>query len=117
MNYQAGDYYRKFVEHMNNDLNTPRAIAVLWEMVKSNIPTECKIEELKAMDKILGLGLVEKIGKTLDIPPEVQNLANARNQAKKQKDFKTADELREQIKELGYIVEDGIDDFQIKKIL
>lgn len=102
----AQQYWQKFLDAANEDLNIPKALAVVWEMVKSDIPSSEKSATLIEMDKILGLGLAEFIGKKLEVPEEVQKLIEAREKAREQKDFKKSDELRKEIKKLGYDIED-----------
>ncbi|MCL5784361.1 MAG: cysteine--tRNA ligase [Patescibacteria group bacterium] len=99
-------YYQKFMSAVNNDLNIPQALAVMWDMVKSDNPTSAKAKSILEMDKILGLKLDEYLGKKLEIPEEVQKLVNQREQARKSGDFKKSDELRHEIKKLGFEIED-----------
>ncbi|MBI2022057.1 cysteine--tRNA ligase [Candidatus Daviesbacteria bacterium] len=101
-------FEQDFMEAVNNDLNTPKALAVLWEMVKSGqYPTSAKSASILKMDQVLGLGLEEYIGKKVIIPKEVQDLVNQRELAREKKDFKRADQLRNQINKLGFNVEDS----------
>ncbi|MDD5147641.1 MAG: cysteine--tRNA ligase [Candidatus Daviesbacteria bacterium] len=99
-------YYQKFMDALNYDLNMPQALAVMWEMVKSDLPTSAKAKSILEMDKILGLKLDEYIGKKLEIPEGVQKLVNKREQARKSGNFKESDKLRHEIKKLGYEIED-----------
>jgi len=103
----VAQYWQKFLEAANDDLNIPKALAVVWEMVKSDIPTSEKSAALIEMDKILSLGLTELIGKKVEVPEEVKKLIEARENARKAKDFKKSDELRKEIKKLGYEIEDS----------
>ena len=102
----CGEFEQKFMEAVNNDLNTPQALAVLWEMAKSDYPTSAKAKSILEMDKVLGLNLDEYLGKKIEIPEEVQKLVNQREQARKSGDFKKSDELRKKIKKLGFEIED-----------
>lgn len=111
-----GHFYQKFMESASHDLNTPQAVAVMWEMVKSSDTTSSKSIDLLAMDKILGLDLEKYLGKPLVIPEEVQILADQREVARQSKDFKTSDDLRFKIQDLGYEVEDTADGPRIKKL-
>ena len=110
----VAQYWQKFLEAANDDLNIPKALAVVWEMVKSDIPTSEKSAALIEMDKILSLGLTELIGKKVEVPEEVKKLIEARENARKAKDFKKTDELRKEIKKLGYEIEDTSDGQKIK---
>lgn len=104
----TNNFYAKFTDAINNDLNMPQALAVMWEMVKSNIPTSQKSEDLLEMDKILGLKLDEYLGKSLQVPANLIELVEKREHARKSGDFKKADELRKEIKKFGYEIEDSL---------
>lgn len=95
-----------FLEALNDDLNTAQALAVMWKLVDSDLPTENKAQTLLWMDRVLGLRLDEVLGKPISVPDEVQKLVEEREQARAQKDWSRADELRARIAELGYTVED-----------
>ncbi|MBU1031416.1 class I tRNA ligase family protein, partial [Patescibacteria group bacterium] len=102
----CAEFEKKFMDAVNNDLNMPQALAILWDLVKSGSPTSAKAKTILEMDKILGLKLDEYLGKKLEIPEKVQKLINQREQMRKSGDFKKSDELRKQIKKLGYEIED-----------
>ncbi|MEK7154934.1 MAG: cysteine--tRNA ligase [Patescibacteria group bacterium] len=101
------DQYReRFLEVVNNDLNFPQGLAVVWEMVKSNIPDMDKTELLLDWDQILGLGLLNAQEGAV-IPEEVTRLANEREGLRKSGKFVEADGVRMQIEKLGFIVKDS----------
>ncbi|HDP76808.1 MAG TPA: cysteine--tRNA ligase [Mesotoga infera] len=104
----------EFYEAINDDLNTPRALAVLWKVVDSEDlrPGE-KLSLINEFDRVLGLGLSEI--ETEVIPEEVEELADQRDQARKDMDWKKADELRKLISEKGYEVLDERDGYKIRK--
>lgn len=102
----CAEFDKQFKEAVNNDLNTPQALAVMWELIKSDYPTSAKAKSLLGMDQVLGLKLDEYVGKKLEIPDNVQKLVNQREQARKEGDFKKSDGLRHEIKKLGYEVQD-----------
>ncbi|MBI4035855.1 cysteine--tRNA ligase [Candidatus Daviesbacteria bacterium] len=110
----CAEFEQKFMKAIDNDLNTPQALAVLWELVKSDYPTSAKAKSILEMDKILGLKLDEYLGKKIEIPEEVQKLVNQREKARKSGDFKASDELRHEIKKLGYEIEDTPQGFKLK---
>lgn len=111
----CAEFDQKFKEAVNNDLNIPQALAVMWDLVKSDYPTSAKAKSLLEMDKVLGLKLDEYIGKKLEIPKEVQKLVDQREQARKAGDFKQSDKLRHEIKKLGYEVKDTPKGSKIKQ--
>lgn len=99
-------YQQRFMEAASNDLGTPQALVILWELVKSNEDSGEKSATILEMDKVLGLGLEDYVGKPLEIPEEVQKLVSAREEARKQGDFKRSDEIRKEVKKLGFEIED-----------
>lgn len=103
---RCAEYEQKFMEAVSNDLNIPQALAILWDMVKSDYPTSAKAETLLKMDEILGLDLDKYLGKPLDIPDEVMQLVEKRENFRKSGDFKKSDDLRKEIKKMGYEIED-----------
>lgn len=109
------EYEKEFLSAMNNDLNTPKGLGVVWEMIsdKRFSPAKKKSSLLK-FDRVLGLGLGDI--QPVDIPPEVQQLAQQRQEARKRKQWDEADRLREKIHQLGFIVEDIDDGYRIKKL-
>ena len=87
----------------------PYFVALTWEMLKDeNLNPSEKILLIKVFDKIFGLDLdkVQAVIKDFEIPSEIIEIAEKRKEAKKNKDFKLADELRNQIKEKGFEVVD-----------
>jgi cysteinyl-tRNA synthetase len=96
----------RFSRHVNDDLNMPRALALTWELAKSDLPVATKKATLLHFDTLFGLRLAhwEPIDET--VPEEIVALVQQRNQARAQKRWKDADNLRTQIIAAGYDVED-----------
>ena len=99
-------YADQFSKEINEDLNMPRAAAVVWELVKSDLPASTKKATLLLFDKVLGLGLAEWQPKEETIPAEILALAEQRTLARTEKRWKDADALRDQITQAGYEIED-----------
>lgn len=98
-------YQKKFLSAINDDLNMPQALAVVWELIKDeNVESEEKYATLLDFDRVLGLGL-DKIEK-IEIPIEVKKLAEKREKYRQEKDFEQADEIRKQVGALGFEIED-----------
>lgn len=95
-----------FREQINSDLNMPRALAVTWDLVKSDLPAATKKATLLQFDNVLGLGLAEWQPIVETIPADIVALANQRQQARAEKRWQDADALRAQLKTAGYDVED-----------
>ena len=104
----CAEFEERFLQAVNDDLNTPKALAVMWELVKSDYPTSAKAQSLFKFDKILGLNLadVKKKAKVGAVPEEVLRLVKERESLRKEKRYHMADELRHKIKKLGYDLKD-----------
>lgn len=115
------EYRQKFKELMNNDLNVPGAMGIIWEIIRQEKKSKQYRDLLVELDRFLGLGISDITEESLkqntdDIPEEIKILAEKRTQARKNKDFALADSLRDELKEKGYILEDTKDGVVIKKI-
>lgn len=109
-------YETKFLRALADDLDTPQAIAILWELVKdTSVPKAEKLATIHAFDSLLSLGLgksstegKQELGiiETEEVPDHIKSLVNAREKARADKDWAQADVLREEIKTNGFAVED-----------
>jgi cysteinyl-tRNA synthetase len=109
---RASEARRHFLAAMRDDLNTPQALAVLWEALKSEDYTEEeKWDLVEVADAHLGLSLTHPPEKVVlageAIPESVQRLLEAREAARARKDFAEADRLRAEITALGYALQDS----------
>ena len=112
-------YKKEFEDAINDDLNIPMALGVLWKMVREEKSKDIYKLALD-MDKVFGLSLdkakaVESDETESDIPDEVTALVNERSEAKKAKNYALADEIRAKISALGYAVTDTKDGVKITK--
>jgi cysteinyl-tRNA synthetase len=108
-------FREKFLEAVNDDLNMPRAMAVIQEMLKSDIPGTEKHATILDFDRVLGLGL-DRVDKPQDLPAEVQKLAEDRRKAREAKNWAESDRLRDAIRVLGYTVKDTRDGMKLLKL-
>ncbi len=93
------DYKIKFTEALNDDLNMPQALAVLWEVAKDqSLDAETKVSTILDFDRVLGLKLEESISQPEEYSLEVQSLIEERNQARADKNWSRADEIRDILK-------------------
>lgn len=92
---------------VSSDLNMPQAVAIVWDVIKSDLRSEEKLHLLFSFDRVLGLGFdrVETIHRI--IPDEIKILAKKREEARREKNFAKADLLRMQIEQKGYILRDS----------
>ena len=100
------EYRNNFMTSVNDDLGTARGLAVVWEMLKSNIPSSDKLDLLLSFDEVLGLGLNEVEVKEVKIPKNIQGLMEKREEFRKLGKFDEADKVRIEIEELGFAVSD-----------
>lgn len=103
----------KFISAVNDDLDTPKALSTLWETLNSTLSPEEKKKCILEFDKVLGLRIKDVI--ETKIPREIWNLAEQRQKARSNKDYITADSIREKINSLGFIIEDTSEGFILKK--
>ena len=106
-------YLADFEKAIDDDLDMPKALTILWEMLRDE-KAEGKLNTIKRMDEVFGLKLLEK--EKIQIPSEVKKLAEEREQARKSKDWKKADKLRDVIKAKGFLISDTEKGAEIKKI-
>ncbi len=108
-------YQAKFKEFIQDDLDTPRALTVLWDILKDDAISDAdKKATILDFDKVLGLGFADL--KEDVIPEEITALAEERELARKNKDFQKSDDLRQKINSLGYEVKDSPEGYKINKI-
>jgi len=106
-------FQERFEAALANDLDTPKAMAVFWEALKSDISGVQKSMLLDIFDAFLGFNfkqlakeMTETKREKADLPKEVQSLVEQRETARFQKDWKRADALRESLLQQGFLVED-----------
>ncbi|MBI2042935.1 cysteine--tRNA ligase [Candidatus Pacearchaeota archaeon] len=105
-------YLLDFENAINNDLNIPKALQVLWNLLRDE-KAEGKFQTAKKMDSVLGLDLTEK--EKISIPEKITKLAKERQKMREEKNWKKSDELRKKINNFGYTIEDNEKGFLIKK--
>jgi cysteinyl-tRNA synthetase len=110
------EYLERFLRHINDDLNMPRALAVTWDLVRSDLPEGVKKSTIFEFDKVLGLRLVEWSPVQEEVPEDVQDLVEQREQARAGKRWEEADKLRDQIEAAGFQVKDTPDGPTLKSI-
>ncbi|MGB9883652.1 MAG: CysS/YqeB C-terminal domain-containing protein, partial [Microgenomates group bacterium] len=98
-----------------NDLQTPQAVALLWQIIKDEkLNPQEKLDLIFDFDQVFGLDL--KNIKKEKIPDEVVQLAKKRQKYRQEKNFQKADDLRKEIEKLGFRIKDLPNNaFEIKK--
>jgi len=126
----APAWQKKFMERINDDLDTPGALAVLWEMTKDkSLSPEVSLATLLDMDQVLGLNLADPdpAARTLaatemqeevsidSLPEDIQKMITDRESARSEKHWDAADVLRDQIATAGYTIEDSTNGLRVFK--
>ena len=113
------EFEEKFRQAINEDLNTPKALAIMWELVKSDYPTGSKAKSLFKMDQILGFGLEEKSNMVKKnqyiVPEQIKEMLKEREKLRKEKRYNLADGIRRKIEKMGYVVVDSKDGAKVRK--
>jgi len=110
---RAKKYGEDFLEAINDDLDTPKALSILWRVAgDAALPPAAKKELFLKFDRIFGLGF-DKI-KAIDAPADIKKLVEQREQLRRQKKFKEADLVREEIEKASWVVEDTTEGPKIK---
>lgn len=112
----AQRYRQRFLDHLYDDLATPEAVAVLWEVLKVpdiELKSEEKTQVVAEMLAVLGLDPQKTV---IELPIDVKELVTKRESARQAKDWAAADELREELEKLGYQVKDTAAGQQLKKL-
>jgi len=105
-----GKYQKKFLSYIDNDLEMPRALALLWEIIKSKkLGNKTKYALIVDFDKVFGLNLMplrDISHREKKMPPQILKLAKDREKYREEKNFKKSDELRKEIEKMGWLIED-----------
>jgi len=116
---------KKFFEAMNDDMNTPLALTYFFKIL-SLVNRKISEKDYTKRDLEFAKKTINELGeffqiipeiKAEELPEEIKKLIEERERARKKKDWKTADRIREKIKEMGYLIEDTPEGVRWKKIL
>jgi len=111
------EYKDKFLEFINDDLNTAEALSLMWKLIRDEkeIDNNNKYNLILEFDKVFGLKLSEiKIEEK--IPEEIQELVNEREEARENKDYQKADKIREKIRRMNFELRDTKNGVKIRRI-
>ncbi|MDC7126117.1 MAG: cysteine--tRNA ligase [Spirochaetales bacterium] len=112
----AGEIFKNFKESVCNDLNTPKALACMWQLLKTNEVSEAdKLSVLYEMDKVFGLQLDSLEADSVELTEEELCIVKERENARAEKDWTKADELRDKLLELGIEIKDTAKGAEYKK--
>jgi cysteinyl-tRNA synthetase len=103
----------KFDSALKDDLNLPQALSVVWETVKSSIPSPDKYDLILSFNEVLGLSFAQESSR---IPPEISLLAKKRWELKNLGKFIEADQIRKEVELKGFIINDDTEGYKIKQV-
>lgn len=109
-------YLARFHAELDRDLNFPRALALAWELLKSDLADGVKKATILRFDEAFGLGLGLWQPDVVSIPPELAELMAQRELARKERRWSDADRLRAQAREIGYELDDTARGQQARKV-
>ena len=95
----------RFLERVNNNLDLSGALALTWELARSTLPGNLKLQIIQEYDEVLGLGL-ESAAESYQVPVDVRDLIERRVRFRQQGSYREADSLRDTLAQEGYVVED-----------
>lgn len=103
----CSEFENEFIQAINQDLNMPKAVAIMWELIRSDYPTSAKAATLYKMDEVLGLKIKDHANASINIPEQILEMVELRKGLRKQKKFALADQMRIKIEKKGYIIKDS----------
>lgn len=113
------DLKNRFLEAINDDMNMPVAMSIVWEAAKNDIKSNDIFELIMHFDRVLSLNL-DKVKSNdnaiLELPQEIKDLLEKRKIAREQKDYAMSDKIRDELKEKGYIVKDSKEGQKLEKV-
>lgn len=94
------DFNQIFIQALEDDFNFPKALSVLWDLTKADLQPDDKIATILGFDRVLGLRLEDKLfdSKEVTYPQEALELIELRKKAREEKDYKTSDKIRDELK-------------------
>ncbi len=123
---KSSEFYTRFIDAINTDLDTPRALSVLHEMLSSGLSDDQKRAHLLAFDRVLGLGFSDTLRQSLFLSEEVlstlqidgkpvKDILEERANARKARDWELSDMIRQTAQTHGYVIEDTPGGQKVKK--
>lgn len=115
------EYKNRFIDAINDDLNMPLAMGIVWEIARHEKKSGKIAELLIELDKVLALDLINsemylKEYKDIEIPEHINDLLEQRKKARLEKNWELSDKIRDELKEKGYIVKDTKEGMTLDKI-
>lgn len=108
------NFENKFLDAINDDLNMPQAMSVVWDVVKYEKKSPELAKLLLKFDQVLGLQIDKE--QKIELPTEIQEIVEERKKARENKDWKKSDELRDKLSSLGYTVKDNKEGMSVERV-
>ena len=102
---EVDEWKTRWREVVENDLDTPAALGLTWDMVRSQLPGQAKLAILLEFDRVLGLGL-DEVPARYELPNEVTSTVEERYGLRERADYRKADQLRHSLRAKSYLVGD-----------
>ena len=112
----VSEYEERFHRAINDDLNMPLSMGVVWEVIRYNKKSPKLANLLLKFDEVMGLKIDDENAKQEDIPEEILKLMEERKIARDNKNWKESDRLRDLIKSKGYEIKDTKDGMEVKTV-
>ncbi len=112
---QINEYEQKFLEAINDNLNMPVAMSVIWDIVKNPNKSKTLANLLLKFDEVLGFDLKNYRKQENIIPQEIIDLAEKRKQARENKNWEESDKIRDEIISKGFQIKDTAQGYEITK--
>ncbi|HOR85908.1 MAG TPA: cysteine--tRNA ligase [Bacillota bacterium] len=115
----AEAFMKEFEEAINDDLNIPKAMSTIWNIIRNPKKSKELFQLLIEMDKILGLDIDKADKKNADADPiteEIRKLIEERQKARKERNWTLADKIRDELKVMGIVLEDTPDGVKWKRV-
>ncbi len=110
---ETEEWRRRFWDAVENDLDMPGALALTWDLVRSELPGQAKLDLLLDFDRIYGLDL-DQVPQQYQLPEPVAVTVGQRGGLRRQADYTAADALRSDIVAQGYLLEDTADASRVR---
>jgi cysteinyl-tRNA synthetase len=109
------EFKKKFMEAVSQDLNFPQGLAVIWQIAKSSLSSQEKLDLVLDFDQVLGFRLAAQTKVKIKIPEKVKQLVEERENLRQAKKWQEADKIRKEIEDQGYSLEDTSEGPKIKR--
>ena len=113
---EISELEERFHKAINDDLNMPAAMSVIWEIIRNPNKSKQYAKLLVKLDKVLGLNIDKELNKEESLPEEIQRLIQERKKARQEKNWGKSDEIRDIIIEKGYTIQDTKNGMKVEYI-